>query len=284
MTRTVYVNGEFVAEDQAKVSVFDRGFLFADAVYEVTAVLDGKLIDNEGHIQRLHRSLGELGINAPATDTEIIAAQKKLIALNGLTEGGIYLQVSRGVADRNFAYSTDLQSTLVMFTQENNLVSPALAATGLSVISVPDIRWKRRDIKTVGLLAQSLAKQSALDAGANDAWMVEDGYVTEGSSNNAFIVDQQGVIITRQLGSEILHGITRAAVLKLLKVKNLELLERPFTIDEALNAREAFSTSASTFVYPVVSIDGHPIGNGKPGPIATELRQVYLQTALQSAS
>lgn len=284
MTRTVYVNGEFVAENAAKISVFDRGFLFADAVYEVTAVVDGKLIDNPGHIQRLHRSLDELSINAPATDDEIIAVQKKLIALNGLVEGGIYLQVSRGEADRDFAYSKDMRSSLVMFTQAKNLTSPAAATSGISVVSMPDIRWKRRDIKTVGLLAQSMAKQAALDAGANDAWMVEDGFVTEGSSNNAFIVDQQGVIITRQLGSEILHGITRAAVLELVKEKNLELQERPFTIEEALQAREAFSTSASTFVYPVVSIDGHQIGNGEPGPVSNELRQVYLKTALQSAS
>lgn len=283
MSRTVYVNGEFVAEEDAKISVFDRGFLFADAVYEVTSVVDGKLLDNAGHLQRLHRSLGELKIAMLATDDEIVAIQKQLIKSNNLTEGGVYLQVTRGVADRDFGFSANMKSGLVMFTQSKNITTPKQVTEGIAVISVPDIRWKRRDIKTVGLLAQSLAKQGAVDAGANDAWMVEDGYVTEGSSNNAFIVTQQGTIVTRQLGNEILHGITRAAVLKLVKQQNIEFQERPFTLEEAYAAREAFVTSASTFVWPVVKIDGKKIGDGVPGKVATGLREVYLETALQTA-
>ncbi len=283
MSRTVYVNGDYVAEEDAKISIFDRGFLFADAVYEVTSVVQGRLIDNVGHLRRLRRSLDELGISSPASDEEIIAIQKQLIARNKLEEGGIYLQVSRGAADRDFAYAKKMKPSLVLFTQSKNLTSPSQVQQGIAVVSSPDIRWKRRDIKTVGLLAQSLAKQAAINAGASDAWMVEDGFVTEGSSNNAFIVNNEGMIITRQLGNEILHGITRASVLKLVKEQGLELQERAFTIDEAIAAREAFSTSASTFVMPVVSIDGHTIGNGKPGPIAVRLRDHYLETALQAA-
>lgn len=283
MSRTVYVNGDYVAEEDAKISIFDRGFLFADAVYEVTSVVQGKLIDNDGHLRRLRRSLSELAISSPASDEQITEIQQQLITRNNLEEGGIYLQVTRGAADRDFAYAKDMSASLVLFTQSKNLTSPPQVQRGISVVSSPDIRWKRRDIKTVGLLAQSLAKQAAIDAGASDAWMVEDGFVTEGSSNNAFIVNQEGVIITRQLGNEILHGITRASVLKLVSEQGLELQERAFTIDEAIAAREAFSTSASTFVMPVVSIDGHTIGDGKPGPLALRLREHYLETALQAA-
>ncbi len=280
MSRTVYVNGEFVAEENAKISVFDRGFLFADSVYEVSSVLDGQLIDNEGHLKRLHRSLTELGMRAPASDADIVSAQVELLKRNNLQEGAIYLQATRGTAERDFAIPKDSTPGLVMFTQEKNLRNPPQVKNGISVVSVPDIRWKRRDIKTTGLLAQSMAKQSAADAGADDAWMVEEGYVTEGSSNNAFIVDASGKIITRHLGNEILPGITRSAVLALVKSDNIALEERPFTVAEAKVAQEAFITSATTFVWPVTSIDGTSIGDGKPGPIATRLREVYLQTAL----
>lgn len=283
MSRTVYVNGEFVAEENATVSVFDRGFLFADAVYEVTSVLDGKLLDNTGHLARLRRSLAELNMASPASDGEIIAIQEELVQRNSLQEGGVYLQVSRGVADRDFSFSADMNPSLVMFTQAKNLRSPPQAKSGISVISVADIRWRRRDIKTVGLLAQSLAKQQAVDAGAADAWMVEEGFVTEGSSNNAFIVNDAGTIITRHLGNEILHGITRASVIALVESDNIKLEERPFSLDEAYAAKEAFMTSASTFVWPVVEIDGKQIGDGKPGAVATRLREVYIETALRKA-
>ncbi len=283
MSRTVYVNGKYVAEEDASISIFDRGFLFADGVYEVTSVVEGKLLDNVGHLARLRRSLAELGIASPATDEEIVEIQKQLIERNGLQEGGIYLQVTRGTADRDFAFSANMQPSMVLFTQARNQRNAPQATTGISVISVPDIRWRRRDIKTVGLLAQSLAKQQALDAGANDAWMVEDGFVTEGSSNNAFIVDTHGTIVTRHLGNEILHGITRAAVLSLVESEGIKLEERPFTLEEAYAATEAFATSASTFVWPVVKIDDHVIGDGVPGPVAVKLREIYIETALGRA-
>ena len=283
MTRTVYVNGAFVPEDEAKISVFDRGFLFSDGVYEVSTVVHGKLLDNPAHLARLRRSMSELKLPSPATDEEIVAAQKKLIEQNSLEEGAVYLQVSRGAADRDFAFPANPKPSLVMFTQPKNLLHAPQVSEGIKIVSVPDIRWKRRDIKTVSLLAQSLAKQAALDAGANDAWMVEDGYVTEGSSNNAFIVDQNGTLITRQLGNEILPGITRASVLRLTEIESIKLEERAFTIAEACAAQEAFITSATTFVWPVVSIDGHTVGDGKPGPVAGKLRELYIETALARA-
>ena len=283
MSRIVYVNGEFVAEEDAVISVFDRGFLFADSVYEVSSVLEGKLIDNAAHIKRLHRSLGELSIAAPLSDKEILKTQHELIKRNNLMEGLIYLQVTRGSADRDFPFPADAKPGIVMFSQAKNITDAPQAQQGISVISVADIRWKRRDIKTVGLLAQVLAKQAAVDAGVADAWMVEDGYVTEGSSNNAFIVDTQGKLITRQLGSEILPGITRASVLELVEKENIVFEERPFTLDEAKNAREAFITSASTFVWPVVNIDGVPIADGKPGSLAPRLREFYIRNSLARA-
>ncbi len=283
MSRIVYVNGEFVAEENAMISVFDRGFLFADAVYEVSSVLQGKLIDNEAHIKRLHRSLGELNMAAPATDEEILRVQRALIERNNLHEGLIYLQVSRGAADRDFPFPSNAKSSLVMFSQAKEIMDSPNAKSGIKVISIPDIRWKRRDIKTVGLLAQVLAKQAAIDAGVTDAWMVEDGYVTEGSSNNAFIVDADGKLITRHLGSEILPGITRASVLQMVESESIVFEERAFTLDEAKNATEAFITSASTFVWPVVEIDGTLIGDGKPGALAPRLREFYISNSLARA-
>ena len=281
MSRIFYVNGSYVDEQDAKISVLDRGFLFADAVYEVSSVLNGKLIDNQAHITRLHRSLQELSIAPPCSDQELVGHQKQLLKLNQLEEGLLYLQVSRGVADRDFGFPENPVSSLVMFTQSKSLIDAPSAKTGISVITVPDIRWKRRDIKTVGLLAPSLAKQQALDAGANDAWMVEDGYVTEGTSNNTYIVRNDKVIQTRHLGNAILSGITRAAVLKFASDAGYTVVEEPFTVDQVRGASEAFFTSASGFVTPVVSIDGEPIGAGSPGPVATQLRQVYIETALQ---
>jgi D-alanine transaminase len=282
MSRIVYVNGAYLPEEEAKISVFDRGFLFADGVYEVTSVLHGKLIDNQGHLVRLHRSLGELNMAAPAGDDDIEAIQKTLIERNGVVEGLVYLQVTRGAADRDFAYPEDASPTLVMFTQAKNVVANPQAETGIAVVTVDDIRWKRRDIKSVGLLAPCMAKMQAKAAGADDAWMVEEGYVTEGSSNNAFIVNAEGTLVTRQLGNEILAGITRAAVLRLAGEQSLKLEERPFSVEEAIHAREAFITSATTFVLPVISIDGNRIGDGRPGGVTRRLRQLYIETALDS--
>ena len=283
MSRLIYVNGDFLPEQDAKISVLDRGFLFADAVYEVSTVLNGKLVDNNAHLRRLNRSLAELSMAAPCSDEDLLAAQQKLVDLNGVSEGLLYLQVSRGVADRDFGYPTNTSSSLVMFTQAKNLLNNPKAETGLRVISIPDIRWQRRDIKTVGLLAPCMGKQSAIDAGADDAWMVEDGLVTEGTSNNAYIVTADNKIKTRHLGTEILAGITRTAVLKFAQEANLEVIEEPFTLAEIEQAKEAFITSASLFVMPVVNFDGKDIGDGKPGPITKQLRKIYIATAQERA-
>lgn len=283
MDRVVYVNGEYVREGEARISVFDRGFLFADGVYEVSAVIDGKLVDNEAHLRRLDRSLTELEMGCPVPLADITGIQHRLIAENGLTEGMVYLQVSRGVADRDFAFPKEEKPSLVMFTQARQVAGNPAAQKGIAIASQPDIRWARRDIKTVQLLAQSLAKQAALSAGADDAWMVEDGFVTEGSSNNAFIVTTDGVLVTRQLGTDILHGITRRAVLQIAAEEGLTVEERPFTIAEAQGAAEAFSTSATTFVMPVVSIDGRIVSQGVPGPVTQKLRARYIELARESA-
>jgi D-alanine transaminase len=280
MSRIVYVDGEYLPEEEGKVSIFDRGFLFADGVYEVSAVIRGRLIDNQAHLTRLHRSLSELNIPQPVSDDDIVAAQRELIERNRLEEGLVYLQITRGPADRDFAFPTRPHPTLVMFTQAHTLLEAPAAKQGIRIHIVEDIRWKRRDIKTVGLLAPSMAKQTALDAGADDAWMVEDGYVTEGTSNNAFIVTEDGIIKTRQLSNLILHGITRAAILRLAGQETIAIEEGPFTPDEAYRAKEAFITSATAFALPVVNIDGHVIGDGKPGPVTRRLRQLYIEAVM----
>ena len=280
MSRIVYVNGEFVPEEEAQVSIFDRGFMFADGVYEVSSILRGKLIDNQGHMTRLRRSLAELDMASPATDDEIEAIQMQLIERNNLEEGLIYLQVTRGAADRDFAYPKNTKPTLVLFSQAKNVLNNPIAKTGISVITVEDIRWGRRDIKTVGLLAPCMAKMEAKAAGADDAWLVEDGSVTEGSSNNAYIVTKDGTIVTRQIGNEILNGITRRAVLALAEEHDYKIEERLFSVEECYDAAEAFVTSATMFVQAVVKIDGKEIGDGKPGPVANKLREYYIEMAL----
>ncbi|MGB7287446.1 MAG: D-amino-acid transaminase [Salaquimonas sp.] len=279
MSRTVYVNGEYLPEEDAKISVFDRGFLFADGVYEVSSVIEGKLIDNSAHLARLQRSLDEIEMALPCAIEEIEAIQKEMLLRNELVEGMLYLQVSRQAADRDFYFKPDSKSSLVMFTQVMNLVNNPVAEKGISVISVPDLRWERRDIKTLQLLYPSLAKTEAKNKGADDAWMVENGFVTEGSSNNAWIILQDGTIVTRHLSNEILHGITRRSILKFAAERQLKIEERPFTIEEAKHAREAFVSSATTFVMPVVSIDGIPVSDGKPGEMTKQLRSIYLEEA-----
>ncbi|MEE9301033.1 MAG: D-amino-acid transaminase [Alphaproteobacteria bacterium] len=280
MPRTVYVNGAYLPESAARISIFDRGFLFADGVYEVSAVLDGRLVDNAAHLARLARSLGELHMARPASDDEIVAIQRKLIALNDLREGIVYLQVTRGAAERDFAYPKEVAPSLVMFTQEKIILNNPAARSGIAIVTVPDIRWRRRDIKTVGLLAAVLAKECALEAGAEDAWMVEDGHVTEGSSSNAFIVTTDGAIMTRPLSNDILNGITGRAVLRLAAREGLRIKEQGFTPEEAYEAAEAFLTSASTLVIPVVRIDGRTLGNGEPGAVTVKLRRLYIEMAL----
>ena len=276
MSRIVYVNGAYVPEEEAKVSVFDRGFLFADAVYEVTCVLDGRLVDFAGHMARLRRSLGQIEMPAPASDAEIEAIHRELIARNALVEGMIYLQVTRGPADRDFAYPAQPVPSLVLFTQARTLAESPSQRDGIRVISLPDIRWGLRDIKTVQLLAASMCKMAAKKAGNDDAWLVEDGFVTEGTSNNAWIVTRSGTLVTRDLSTSILHGITRAAVLTLAREAQIRIEERPFSLAEAGEAAEAFITAASAFVTPVVEIDGRPVGDGRPGPITRRLRELYL--------
>ena len=279
MSRIVYVNGAYVPEEEANVSVFDRGFLFADGVYEVTSVLDGRLVDFDAHAARLARSLGELEMEAPASRDELLEIHREIVSRNQVKDGLVYLQVTRGAAaDRDFAYPDpeEVSPTIVVFTQSKpGLADAPQAKVGIKVISVPDLRWKRRDIKTVQLLYPSMGKMLAKKDGCDDAWMIEDGLVTEGTSNNAYIV-KDGLIVTRNLSNDILHGITRAAVLRFAKEAQMQVQERPFTIEEAQAADEAFITSASTFVMPVVEIDGLELGDGKPGPVAARLREIYL--------
>ncbi|MEM9250471.1 MAG: D-amino-acid transaminase [Pseudomonadota bacterium] len=282
MSRIVYVNGAYVPEEEAKISVFDRGFLFADAVYEVTSVIDGKLIDFDGHAKRLWRSLGELEMDAPVTEDELLDIHRELLERNALENGLVYLQVTRGSADRDFVFPEAAAPTLVLFTQAKDVVESAAAKTGMRVISIPDRRWGRRDIKTVQLLYPSMGKMMAKKAGADDAWMIEDGAITEGTSNNAYIV-KGGKIITRHLGEEILHGITRAAVLAFAREAQMQVEERPFTLEEAQAADEAFITSASSFVTPVIEIDGVAVGDGAPGPVAQRLREIYLEESRKKA-
>jgi D-alanine transaminase len=275
-----YVNGSFVPLSEAKVSILDRGFLFADGIYEVSAVLDGKLVDNASHLARLERSVGEIALPLPESIERIIGIQKELIARNKLDSGLVYIEVTRGAdRGRDFAFPKGVKPTLIMFTSVKDIVNAESAKRGIAVITVPDIRWTRRDIKSVALLAQVLAKQAAAEAGAGEAWMIEDGKVTEGGSSSAFILTQDDVIVTRQNGSEILPGCTRKAVVKLAEERQLRVEERAFSVDEALGAKEAFITSASLFVQPVVSIDGKTVANGRPGPVATRLREIYIDFA-----
>ena len=284
--RTVYVNGEYLPEDHAKISIFDRGFLMADGVYEVTSVLDGKLIAFDGHAERLTRSMNELDMRAPATTEELLEIHRELVRLNDIKDGLIYLQVTRGSdGDRDFAFP-DPETTapsLVLFTQSKpGLADNPAARDGIRVISIEDIRWGRRDIKTVQLLYPSMGKMMAKKAGVEDAWMVEDGFVTEGTSNNAYIV-KDGKIVTRETSRDILHGITRKAVLELAREAQMQVEERNFTIEEAQQADEAFVTSASAFVTPVVEIDGAKIGSGTPGKLAPRLREIYLEEMRKTA-
>ncbi len=285
MDQIAYVNGAFVPLAEAKVSILDRGFLFADGIYEVSAVLDGKLVDNASHLARLQRSVGEIKLALPETLERIQEIQKELVARNSLVNGMVYLEVTRGAdAGRDFAFpKSAVKPTLIMFTGVKDIVNAEAAKTGIKVITVPDIRWARRDIKSVALLAQVLAKQAAAEAGAGEAWMIEDGKVTEGGSSSAFILTQDDVIVTRHNGSEILPGCTRKAVVALAEERQLRVEERPFSVQEALAAKEAFITSATLFVQPVVSIDGKQVANGKPGPMTGRLREIYIDFARATA-
>lgn len=286
MNRTVYVNGQYLPEEEAKVSIFDRGFLMADGAYEVTSVIGAKLIDFDGHVARLKRSLNELYMPLPISRKELLVVHRKLVSLNGVDEGLIYIQITRGApGDRDFVFPDPQKTpqTIILFTQNKpGLAQNPTAKKGLKVISIKDIRWGRRDIKTIQLLYPSMGKMMAKEAGADDAWMVQDGTVTEGTSNNAYII-KNGQIITRALSNDILHGITRSAVLRFAKEAQMQVVERNFSIEEAQQAEEAFITSASTFVMPVIEIDKQTLGGGVPGPLVTRLREIYLEESLLKA-
>lgn len=282
--RIVYVNGEFKPENEAQISVFDRGFLFADAVYEGIAVVGGKLIDFPAHINRLARSCRELDIPHKTDHDELLKILRGLVEQNQLDEGFIYLQVTRGAADRDFVFDNDkLSPSIVVFTQEKKLVKNPIAKSGIKIATVDDLRWGRCDIKTVQLLYPSLAKMEAKKRGADDAWFVKDGMVLEGTSNNAFIVTDDNTIVTRALSNSILHGITRAAVLNYVAETGMTFEERTFSVDEAKAAKEAFLTSASTFMLPVIEINGHKIGNGAAGPNVERMRALYISESLKRA-
>ncbi len=282
--RIVWLNGSYLPAAEAKLSIFDRGFLFADGIYEVTAVLDGKLVDSSLHMARLERSARELGLRLPIATEAIEEIEHGLIERNGLQEGLVYLQLTRGAEERNFLFGEELEPTLLLFTQPKVLVDVAAARTGIAVKTLVDQRWARRDIKSVSLLPQVLAKRDAKAEGCDEAWMIEDGHVSEGASSTAYIVTHDGKIVSPANSQRTLPGCTRQALVQLAEEGGLTLEQRRFTVEEALGAAEAFITSASTFVMPVTRIDGKPVGDGKPGPVVTRLREIYVDHARKSAS
>jgi D-alanine transaminase len=282
MSRIVYVNGRYLPRDAAAVAVEDRGYQFADGVYEVCEVRGGRLVDERRHMERLNRSLGELRIAPPMSFAALAVVLRETIRRNRVRDGIVYVQVTRGVARRDFPFpAPQTRPSLVVTARSSDLERLELtAAQGISVVTVPDIRWGRVDIKSVALLPNVLAKQAAREQGAREAWLVDrQGRVTEGASSNAWIVSRDGALITRQIGNDILSGITRSVVIDVVRAQGLTLEERSFTVEEAHAAREAFITSASQIVLPVVTIDGRPVGNGAPGLVATALRRDYHRYA-----
>ncbi|MEX6214351.1 D-amino-acid transaminase [Providencia hangzhouensis] len=274
-----YVNGQFLPEEDASVSVFDRGFLFADAVYDVTAIINGKLVYFDRHMARLQRSCAELQLSLPYDLAELKQIHLQLVQKNNIEEGLVYLQLTRGNAhQRSFLYpDKQTKPTLVLFAQKTQIVENEKSKYGIKVVTVDDIRWQRCDIKTVALLAASMAKEYAKQQGADDAIFVKNGYITEGSSSNCFIINQQNQIQTRGLNNEILSGITRQAILQLAREQQIDIVEKPFSVDEMLEAKEVFITSATTLVWPVIMANNQFIGEGKPGKLAIRLREIYLQ-------
>ena len=286
MGRIAYVNGRFVPQGEAVVHIEDRGYQLADAVYEVWALFDGKLADAEGHFARLERSLSELSIAMPMSRRALTMVLREAVRRNRVRDGSVYLQVSRGVAPRDHAFPEASVRPAVVITvkQLDRAVVEAKAAKGISVVTTPENRWGRCDIKTVGLLPNALAKQKAKEAGAGEAWFVDDlGFVTEGAASNAWIVDAEGRLRTRDANANILRGITRHTLMDVIAKEGLEVDERPFTPAEAKAAKEAFVTGAGALVLPVVAVDGQPIGDGKPGALAIRLRRLYIERARAGA-
>lgn len=278
-----FLNDAFLPLEEARISPLDRGFLFADGIYEVAAILDGKLVDSASHLARLERSTAAIGIALPFSLARIEDVQRELVARNNVSEGLVYLQITRGAdRGRDFLAPAPMTPTLFLFVQERPVIDVPAAHAGIAVATVPDLRWQRRDIKSVGLLAQVMAKQAAQEAGAQEAWMVEDGFVTEGASSTAFILTEEG-IITRAYDHSVLAGCTGTALMALAAERGTQIVRRAFTVAEAQAAREAFITSASTFCQAVVRIDDQPIGDGAPGPVAMRLRSLYIDFARQSA-
>ena len=282
MSKTVFLNGEYLKDDEAKISIFDRGFIFGDGVYEVVPVVNHTVLDKAPFLERFNRSLKEIELKLPFSENALLEMINELIKRNNLKEGGVYMQITRGVAPRDFAFPENITPTCMAFTFEKEVINNPKAKTGIKVVTVPDIRWKRRDIKSIALLAQCIAKQEASKKGAYEGWMVEDGYVTEGTSSSAYIV-KDGVIITRPLTNTILPGIRRKILLELAEKYDIKIEQRAFTPQEAYEADEAFLSSATTFVLPIVEIDGHQIGSGKPGKLFLKMRKMYIDSALQIA-
>ncbi|OYX01626.1 MAG: D-amino acid aminotransferase [Caulobacter vibrioides] len=286
MSRFAYVNGRFVRHGDAAVHIEDRGYQLADGVYEVWAVSDGKLADAEGHFARLWRSLDELRIAHPMSEAALTMVLREAVRRNKVREGLCYLQVTRGVARRDHAFPNPavLPSVVVTARSLDRTASEAKAAQGASVISVPENRWGRCDIKSIGLLPNALAKQAARERGAIEAWFVDDmGLVTEGASSNAWIVDAEGALRTRDTNANILRGVTRYTLLDVIRDSGMAVNEKPFTIAEAQAAQEAFITGAGSLVTPIIQVDGVKLGDGKPGPVAKRLRALYIERARQKA-
>ncbi|HLF58827.1 MAG TPA: D-amino-acid transaminase [Alphaproteobacteria bacterium] len=280
MSRIAYVNGRYVPHRDAMVHIEDRGYQFSDGVYEVIGVASGRVIDEEPHWDRLDRSLGELNMAWPMSRAALRLIVREVLRQNGVRDGMVYIQVTRGVAPRDHAFPKNAPAALVVTARRSRPASREAQNKGVTVITIPDIRWKRCDIKTVGLLPNVLGKQRAHESGAFEAWMVNDeGFVTEGTSTNAWIVTKDGELVTRQTDTTILPGITRASLVALVRDEGLRLVERPFTPEEAKAAKEAFITSTTSYVMPVVKIDGHAIGDGTPGPVTRRLQDWYRNYA-----
>ena len=282
MDGIVFLNGEYLPAAEANVSIFDRGFLFGDGVYEVVPVVNGILIDRDYFLERLATSTEKIELRWPCEPADLLEMVQELVRRNNLREGYVYLQITRGVAPRDFAYPAGVEPTLMAFASEAQILEHPMAETGVPVVTVDDLRWKRRDIKSLNLLGQCMAKEKARTNGGFEGWMVEDGVVTEGASSSAFIVKHQR-LITRPLTNSILPGIRRRVILELIEERDLTVELRPFTVEEALQADEAFLSSATTLVLPIVEIDGEPIGSGKSGPVTQHVRELYLQMVRTTA-